>query len=120
RNSKADETHPADHTAKGKRFIPLTAVASVRITEGPAVIKSENGQLLNYVTLNVRGRDSVGFVEEAQRVVAEKVKLPEGVHVEWTGQFEHQIRAANTLRFIFPAVIVLIFVILYLTYKDLA
>ena len=62
----------------------------------------------------------VGFVEEAQRVVAEKVHLPEGVHIEWSGEFEHQVRAAQTLRIIFPAVIVLIFVILYLTYKDLA
>src|SRR6266446_1016269 len=75
---------------------------------------------MNYVTLNVRGRDMVGFVEEAQRVVSEKVSLPEGVHIEWSGQFEHQVRAANTLRFVFPVVIVLIFVILYLTYKDLA
>src|SRR5206468_8872559 len=80
----------------------------------------ENGQLVNYVTLMVRGRDIVGFVEEAQRAVAEKVSLPEGVHVEWSGEFEHQVRAARTLRFIFPAVIVLIFVILYLTYNDLA
>jgi Cu/Ag efflux pump CusA len=100
--------------------VPLGAVADVRIVEGEATIRSENGQLMNYVTLNVRGRDMVGFVEEAQRVVRERVALPEGVHVEWTGQFEHQVRAANTLRFIFPAVIVLIFVILYLTYKDLA
>jgi Cu(I)/Ag(I) efflux system membrane protein CusA/SilA len=120
----ADEPHrtaPA-HSAgeKGPLQIPLGSVADVRIVEGPAMIKSENGQLLNYVTLNVRGRDMVGFVEEAQRVVRDKVPLPEGVHVEWSGQFEHQIRAANTLRFIFPAVIVLIFVILYLTYKDLA
>ncbi len=85
------------------------------------MIKSENGRLRNYVTLNVRGdRDVVGFVEEAQRVVAEKVQLPEGVHLEWSGEFEHQVRAAKTLRIIFPAVIVLIFVILYLTYKDLA
>ena len=61
-------------------------MADVRITEGPAVIKSENGRLLNYVTLNVRGRDAVGFVEEAKRVVAQKVKLPEGVHVEWAGR----------------------------------
>jgi len=45
------------------------------------MIKSENGRLLNYVTLNVRGRDIVGFVDEAQRVVAQKVKLPEGVHL---------------------------------------
>jgi Cu(I)/Ag(I) efflux system membrane protein CusA/SilA len=110
------------HVTAGKRplQVPLGDVADVRIVEGPAMIKSENGQLLNYVTLMVRGRDVVGFVEEAQRVVAEKVRLPEGVHVEWSGEFEHQVRAAKTLRFVFPAVIVLIFVILYLTYKDLA
>jgi Cu(I)/Ag(I) efflux system membrane protein CusA/SilA len=100
--------------------IPLDAVADVRVVEGPSMMKSENGQLLNYVTLNVRGRDVVGFVEEARRVVAQKVRLPEGVHVEWSGEFEHQVRAARTLRFVFPAVVVLIFVILYLTYKDRA
>jgi Cu/Ag efflux pump CusA len=105
----------------GPLQIPLAELADVRIVEGPAMIKSENGRLRNYVTLNVRGdRDIVGFVEEAQRVVAEKVKLPAGVHLEWSGEFEHQMRAAQTLRIIFPAVIILIFVILYLTYKDLA
>jgi Cu(I)/Ag(I) efflux system membrane protein CusA/SilA len=110
--------HAAD---SGPLQIPLAQVADVRVVEGPAMIKSENGRLRNYVTLNVRGdRDIVGFVEEAQRVVAEKVKLPAGVHLEWSGEFEHQVRAAKTLRIIFPAVILLIFVILYLTYKDLA
>lgn len=109
-----------EHSAKGKRLVPLIAVADVRITEGPAVVKSENGRLLNYVTLNVRGRDAVGFVEEAKRVVAQKVKLPEGVHVEWAGEFEHQERAARTLRWVFPAVILVIFLVLYLTYHDLA
>jgi copper/silver efflux system protein len=108
------------HAAGGRPVqVPLSAVADVRIVEGPAMIRSENGQLMNYVTLNVRGRDLVGFVDEAKRVVREKVALPEGVHVEWAGQFEHQVRAANTLRIIFPLVAVLIFVILYLTYKDL-
>ena len=107
-----------EHAAGGKPLIPLTAVADVRVTDGPAVIKGENGQLLNYVTLNVRGRDAVGFVEEAKRVVAQKVKLPEGVHVEWAGEFEHQARAANTLRWVFPAVILVIFLVLYLTYRD--
>jgi len=107
-------------TENGTLQIPLNEVADIRIVEGPAMIKSENGRLRNYVTLNVRGdRDVVGFVEEAQRVVAQKVNLPEGVHIEWSGEFEHQVRAAKTLRFIFPAVIVLIFLILYLTYKDL-
>ena len=115
---------PSQHTAApkhavGRPLIPLGALADVRVVEGPAMIKSENGRLLNYVTLNVRGRDIVGFVDEAQRAVAEKVKLPEGVHIEWSGEFEHQVRAARTLRFVFPAVILLIFVILYLTYKDL-
>ncbi len=109
-----------EHAAKGRRLVPLTAVADVRITEGPAVIKGENGRLLNYVTLNVRGRDAVGFVEEAKRVVAQKVKLPEGTHVEWAGEYEHQERAARTLRWVFPAVILVIFLVLYLTYRDLA
>jgi Cu(I)/Ag(I) efflux system membrane protein CusA/SilA len=108
------------HAKRGSRLIPLSAVADVRIVEGPAMIKSENGRLLNYVTLNARGRDIVGFVDEAQRMVAENIPLPEGVHIEWSGEFEHQVRAARTLRFVFPAVIVLIFVILYLTYHDLA
>lgn len=108
------------HATKGKPLIPLSALADVKIVEGPAMIKSENGRLLNYVTLNVRGRDIVGFVDEAQRVVAQKVKLPEGVHIEWSGEFEHQVRAARTLRIVFPAVIILIFIILYLTYNDLA
>jgi Cu/Ag efflux pump CusA len=110
-----------EHATGGPLQIPLSEVADVRIVEGPAMIKSENGRLRNYVTLNVRGdRDIAGFVEEAQRVVAEKVKLPSGVHLEWSGEFEHQVRAAKTLRIIFPVVILLIFLILYLTYKDVA
>jgi len=117
-----DRSHTAmpGHALTGKPLIPLSALADVRVVEGPAMIKSENGRLLNYVTLNVRGRDIVGFVDEAQRVVAQKVTLPEGVHIEWSGEFEHQVRAARTLRFVFPAVIVLIFIILYMTYHDLA
>jgi Cu(I)/Ag(I) efflux system membrane protein CusA/SilA len=109
-----------EHAGKNRTLIPLSAVADVRIVEGPAMIKSENGALLNYVTLNVRGRDIVGFVDEAQRVVAQQVELPEGVHIAWSGEFEHQVRAAQTLRIVFPAVIALIFIILYMTYKDLA
>ena len=117
-----DDRHSASpaHALRGQTLVPLSAMADVRIVEGPAMIKSENGRLLNYVTLNVRGRDIVGFVGEAQRVVSDKVELPEGVHIEWSGEFEHQVRAARTLRVVFPVVIALIFVILYLTYHDLA
>ena len=110
----------SSHAAGQQPLIPLGAVADVRVVEGPAMIKSENGRLLNYVTLNVRGRDIVGFVEEAKRAVAQKAKIPEGVSIAWSGEFEHQVRAAQTLRFVFPVVVVLIFVILYLTYHDLA
>lgn len=109
-----------DHVGKGRALIPLSAVADVRIVEGPSMIRSENGRLLNTVTLMVRGRDMLGFVDEAQRAVSQKVSLPEGVSLAWSGEFEHQVRAARTLRFVFPAVIALIFVMLYLTYQDFA
>jgi len=100
--------------------IPITDVADLRVVEGPSVIKSENGMLRSYVQLNVRERDIVGFVEEAQRAVAEKVKLPPGFFIEWSGQFEHQVRARKTLQVVFPIVILLMFVILYMTFQDAA
>jgi len=98
--------------------VPLAMVASVRIVEGPSMIKSENGLLRAYVQLNVRDRDIVGFVEEAQRAVAAQVALPQGMYLEWSGQFEHQVRARRTLSVIFPVVILAIFLILYITYHD--
>ncbi len=82
------------------------------------MIKSENGRLRSYVQASVRDRDEVGFVEEARLAVARKIKLPEGVYVEWTGQFEHQLRARRTLQLVFPAVIGVIFLILYMTYHS--
>lgn len=105
--------------AGGPTPIPLAAVADIRVVPGPSMIKSENGLLRSYVQLNVRGRDGVGFVEEARRVVAEKVELPTGYYLEWSGQFEHQVRAKKTLQIVFPAVILLILLILYLTFRDL-
>ena len=72
--------------------VPLASVADVRIVEGPSEIKSENGMLRAYVQLNVNTPDLVGFVEQAQRQVALKVKLPTGMHLEWSGQFESKIR----------------------------
>ena len=106
------------HLSGGRKLVPLTAFAVIKVTEGPAMIKSENGQMMNAVTLNVRGRDMVGFIEEARRVVEQKVTLPEGVHIEWSGEFEHQVRAARTLLIAFPVVVLVIFVLLYMTYKD--
>jgi copper/silver efflux system protein len=127
RTSRADEESVADLPVpvrvggkSGLHDVPLSDVADVRIAEGPATIKSENGLLRNYVRLNVRGRDAAEFVEEARRVVAARVELPPGVYLEWTGQFEHEERARHTLLLILPLTIGLIFAVLYVTYHDLA
>ncbi|HEX5445486.1 MAG TPA: efflux RND transporter permease subunit [Pirellulales bacterium] len=100
--------------------VPLGAVAEVRRVEGPASLKSENGLLRNYVRLNVRGQSAVAFVEEARRAVADRVRLPEGVYLEWTGQFEHDVRSLRTLTWVLPLVVGLILAILFWTYRDLA
>ncbi len=107
-------------TAGPRVQVPLSEVADVKIVEGPAVIKSENGMLRFYVQLNVRDRDVVGFVDEARRVVAQKVKVPPGMYLEWSGQFENQVRARKTMQVVFPVVALVIFIILYLTYNDFA
>jgi Cu(I)/Ag(I) efflux system membrane protein CusA/SilA len=104
----------------GPAQIPLGQIAEVRLVEGPSMIKTENGILRAYVQLNVRGRDVVGFVEEARRAVAQKVEFPEGTFIEWSGEFEHRLRARRTLALVVPAAFLLIFFILYLTYHDLA
>jgi Cu(I)/Ag(I) efflux system membrane protein CusA/SilA len=102
------------------RQLPLSMVADITLVPGPSMIKSENGLLRSYVQLNVRERDIVGFVEEAQRAVESRVKLPAGYYLEWSGQFEHQVRAQKTLTIVFPLVVLIIFLILYMTYKDVA
>ena len=102
------------------RQVLLSEVAEISVVEGPATIKSENGLLRNYVRLNARGRDSADLVAEARLAVAREARLPDGVFVEWTGQFEHTLRARRTLTVVVPIVVVLIFVILYWTYHDLA
>ena len=121
RESREDEEDVKNllvSAATGSSQVPLAAVADVKIVEGPAMIKSENGMLRSYVQLNVRDRDVIGFVEEARRVVDQKVKLPKGMYLEWSGQFENQEHARQTMRIVFPTVVLVIFIILYLTYND--
>ena len=100
------------------RQVPLSLVADVRIVPGPSMIKSENGLLRTFVSLNVKDRDIVGFVSEAERAVQPVVEGKQGYYVEWSGQFEHQIRAQRTLSIVLPAVILIIFLILFATYRD--
>jgi Cu(I)/Ag(I) efflux system membrane protein CusA/SilA len=115
-----DDQAASDQLERSAAWVTLDQIAEIKITDGPATIKGENGLLRNYVRLNVNGRDALDFVAEAQKIVAEKVQLPNGVLLEWTGQFEHQERARRTLAVVLPIVILLIFAILYVTYRDYA
>ncbi len=96
--------------------IPLREIANIRIVMGPSMITSENGLLRGTVLMNVRGRDVGGFVEEAKRVVAGSVAMPQGYYLEWSGQYENQIRAKERLQVVIPIVLVVIFVLLFMTY----
>jgi Cu(I)/Ag(I) efflux system membrane protein CusA/SilA len=98
--------------------IPISQLADIRKVMGPAMINSENGLLRAYVLLNVRGRDVVGFVEEASKIVAQKVKLPQGYFIEWSGQFENQVRAKKRLLLIVPIAFFVIFFILYKAFNS--
>jgi Cu(I)/Ag(I) efflux system membrane protein CusA/SilA len=100
--------------------IPLEAVADIKISDGPAMINSENAMLRGSVLFNVRERDLGSTVEEAQQKLNTMMtKLPKGYYVEWSGQWENQIRANKTLSLILPIVVLIIFLILYFTYKSM-
>jgi len=98
--------------------LPLAQLVDFRITIGPPMISSENGLLQALVLMNVRGRDLGSFVEEAKKVVAEKVNLPAGYFLKWSGQYEDQLRAKQRLQLVVPAVILIIFILLYVTYNS--
>jgi Cu(I)/Ag(I) efflux system membrane protein CusA/SilA len=82
------------------------------------MISSENGLLRGVVTLNVRNRDVGSFVEEAKRVLNERLQLPPGYYVEWSGEYENQQRARARLQLVMPIVLTVIFVMLYFTYNS--
>lgn len=96
--------------------IPLAQLADIHTVDGASMIASENGLLRGTVLLNVRGRDVGSFVEEAKRSLADRVKLPMGYYFEWSGQYENQLRARQRLQLVVPIVLIVIFVLLYLTY----
>jgi len=98
--------------------VPLGDVAHTGISIGPSMITSENSLVRGTVLMNVRGRDVGGFVEEAKRVVARRVAMPAGYYIEWSGQYENQIRAKERLQIVIPIVLIIIFVMLYMTYHS--
>jgi Cu(I)/Ag(I) efflux system membrane protein CusA/SilA len=99
--------------------IPLEAVADIKISDGPPMINSENAMLRGTVLFNVRERDLGSTVQEAQKKLNQLItKLPKGYFLEWSGQWENQLRANKTLKMIMPIVFVIIFMVLYFTYHS--
>ena len=98
--------------------VPLSLVTTMKITTGAPEINSEGGLLRSLVYLNVRGRDMGSFVTEAKQVLEQKLKLPAGYYVAWSGQWENQIRAKERLQVLIPLGMVIIFILLYFTFKS--
>ncbi|MFG1466513.1 CusA/CzcA family heavy metal efflux RND transporter [Xanthobacter sp. DSM 24535] len=103
----------------GGGTVPLGEVAKVELTRGATSIRTENGQLAVYVFVDIAGRDLGGYVAEAQRVVANEVKLPPGSYVSWSGQFEYLRRAEARLKIVVPVTLLVIFLLLYLNFRAL-
>lgn len=100
--------------------VPLSAVATLALEDGPPMITSENAMLRGAVLFNVRDRDLGSTVEEAMTTLHEQEGLlPPGYHVEWSGQYENLIRGRQTLMFILPIVLIIIFIALYLAFRSL-
>ena len=101
---------------RGVRLV-LSDVADIRITDGPPMLRSENARLSGWVYVDIRGRDLRSAVHAMQRVVAEKVVLPAGYSISWSGQFEFLERATAKLKVVVPFTLLIIFVLLYLIFK---
>ncbi len=102
-------------TPSGKA-IPLGQVAQIKRVVGPSEITSENGRLRLFVQANVQGRDLGSFVQEARARVAKAIHLEEGMTIEWSGQYENQLRAERTLMIIVPTVLAIIYLLLFVVY----
>ena len=98
--------------------IPLAAVATLEVSDGPPMLRSENARLTGWIYVDIRGRDLGSVVKDAQRAVFEQVKLPAGTSLSWSGQFEYLERAKARLTLVVPFVLLVIFVLLYLTFRS--
>ncbi|TAN63419.1 MAG: efflux RND transporter permease subunit, partial [Magnetospirillum sp.] len=97
--------------------VPLGQLAKVRLSKGPAGIRTENALLSAYIYVDIRDRDIGGYVADARKVVADSVRMPPGYFVAWSGQFEYMERAIEKLKLVVPLTILIIFLLLYLNFK---
>jgi Cu(I)/Ag(I) efflux system membrane protein CusA/SilA len=102
-------------TATGQQ-ITLGTVASLHITDGPPMLKTENARPSGWVYIDVRGRDLASTVEDLQKAVSQQVRLKPGMSLSYSGQFEFLERANERLKLVVPATLVIIFILLYLTF----
>ncbi len=100
--------------------IPLGQVADVALRRGPPVIKSEGARPNAWVYIDIATSDVGGFVARARQVLAEQVAIPEGYNITWSGQYEYMERAAERLRIVIPATLMLMFLLLYLNFRNIA
>jgi copper/silver efflux system protein len=103
----------------GGAQVPIGQLADITATTGPGVIKTEQAQLVGYVYIDVADRDIGSYVEEARRMVAEMVELPEGFYLEWSGQYEYMLRAKERLKVVVPLTLLLVIVLLYFSTRHL-
>lgn len=106
-------------TANGSQ-IALGELADIVVTQGPPMLKSENARLSNWIYVDLRGRDLKSAVIEMQQRVAENVTLPQGVSLSWSGQFEYLERATEKLKLVLPITLMIIFILLWLTFKRIS
>jgi Cu(I)/Ag(I) efflux system membrane protein CusA/SilA len=99
--------------------IPLGALASIRIVPGPTLIKSENAYLNNIVYVDVEQRDIGSYVADAKQLLAERLTLPPGYRIEWSGQYESLQRASARLRLVVPLTLIVIFGLLYFNFRSM-
>ncbi len=102
-----------------KSAVPLGQVAKIKRVLGPSEITSENGRLRVFVQANVKDRDLGSFVKEVMERVRKEVSLPNGMTLEFSGEYENQLRAQRTLSVVVPTVLLVIFLLLYLVYRNL-
>ncbi|MFL6292578.1 MAG: efflux RND transporter permease subunit, partial [Thermoanaerobaculia bacterium] len=93
--------------------VPLAQVADVQLSQGPSMLRDENGFLAGYVYVDVDGRDIGGYVEEAKQAVLQRLDLPAGYSLQWSGQYENMVRVRQRLKVVVPITLALIFVLLY-------
>jgi len=98
--------------------IPLEQLADIHLTLGPSMLRDENAMLAGYVYVDITGRDVGSYVAEAKKIVQEKLTLPAGYSLQWSGQYENMLRVKERLKVVIPLTIFIIFLLLYMNTKS--